>query len=438
VDDLQARLWKAANKLRGQVDAAAYKHVVLALLFLRFLDRPGCPLACPEEARWDALRAGRLDRALAAVERSNPGLAGALPRGLDGLRRMDELLALLSGLDAGGGRDALGEVYEYFLGRFARAEGRRGGQFYTPRSVVRLLKEMLALRPDETVYDPCCGSGGMFLAGGGVGRAVGQESNASTWRLARQGLALHGIAGDLGPRAADSFLEDLHPRLRAPVVLANPPFNQSDWGGAALRDDPRWRCGRPPDGNANFAWLQHVLHHLAPDGRAAVVLANGALGTAQAGQAAIRRALVEEGFVDAIVALPPRLFFSTSIPASVWILSRARPGTTLFLDARERGAPVGRSLRALTPADIADLAALYEAYRGGGGGDRPGLAAVATTAEIAAKGFTLSPPRYVAPPAGPGRDAARERVRRLAAEWKALAHESDRLGREIEEADLGV
>ena len=427
MDDLRGRLWKAANKLRGQLDAAAYKHVVLALLFLRMV--PRSPLVCPPEATWDRLGPGRLDAAFDAVERANPELRGALPRGLDELERVDELLALFG--DAGflRTRDELGQAYEFFLKRFARAEGRRGGQFYTPACVVELLKGMLG--PIEgTVYDPCFGSGGMFLRGGAVAGAFGQESNPKTWRLARMSLALHGVDADLGARPADSFLDDQHRGRRADVVLANPPFNQSEWGFEALRDDPCWRFGIPPAGNANYAWLQHVLSHVAPGGRAGVVLANGALSVARAGQAEIRRALVEAGWIDAMVALPPRLFFATPIPASVWILSQERPEKTLFIDARGLGRPVDRSLCELDPETIIDC---YRAYE-----SRPGLARVVTREEIAGNDHVLSPGRYVAPARDTIDEPARDRLRRLRDEWSELATDSDELTREIREIELGL
>ncbi|MHC4548729.1 MAG: N-6 DNA methylase [Planctomycetota bacterium] len=440
--ELRDKLWGAANKLRGQLDAAAYKHVVLALLFLRFVACGRGPLRCPAAARWERLRPGRLDAALSAVERANPSLRGALPRGLDALARVDELLELFGDLgfddrrDALGARDSLGKVYEYFLARFARAEGRRGGQFYTPRCVVRLLGAMLGPLTG-TVYDPCCGSGGMFIQSGGVAEAFGQESNPATWRLARTNLALHGLDVDLGLEPADSFLRDLHPGRRADFVLANPPFNQRDWGAARLRDDARWRYGPPPPGNANFAWLQHILAHLGPGGTAGVVLANGALSAAKAGEGACRRNLVEAGWVDAIVALPPQLFHSTPIPASLWILSRARPDTTLFVDAREAGRLVERARRELVPDEIARVADGYRAYRAGAASPERGFSAVATRARIAACGHVLSPGRYVERAAERAREPARRRLRRLAAEWQELAEESERLTREIEELGLG-
>jgi type I restriction enzyme M protein len=429
---MRDKLWKAANKLRGQLDAAAYKHVALALLFLRFVASGRSSLSCPVEARWERLRAGRIDAALAAVEQANPRLDGALPRGLDELARIDELLELFGGLRFRHAHDSLGSVYEYFLGQFARAEGRRGGQFYTPRCVVRLLGAMLGPL-DGTVYDPCCGSGGMFIESGASARAFGQESNPGTWRLARQNLALHGVEGDLGPVPADSFLNDLHAGRRADVVLANPPFNQSDWGAERLRDDARWRFGRPPAGNANFAWLQHILAHLEPTGTAGVVLANGSLSGTKAGEGACRAALVEAGWVDTVVALPPQLFLSTPIPACLWILGRAHEGTTLFIDARGEGELVERARRELDAPVIARIADTYRERR-----VEAGFSALATSREIAALGHVLAPGRYVDPARDAGAPPPRERLRTLAREWEELAGEAERLAREIRELDLGV
>jgi type I restriction enzyme M protein len=429
---MRDKLWKAANKLRGQLDAAAYKHVVLALLFLRFVATGRGALRCPAAARWETLRPGRIDAALAAVERDNPGLRGALPRGLDELARLDELLELFGGMQFEESCDSLGDVYEYFLARFARAEGRRGGQFYTPRCVVRLLGAMLGpLR--GTVYDPCCGSGGMFIESGTVAQAFGQESNPGTWRLARQNLALHGVDADLGPAPADSFLGDLHAGRRADVVLANPPFNQSDWGAERLRGDARWRFGEPPAGSANFAWLQHILAHLEPAGTAGVVLANGSLSATKAGEGACRAALVEAGWIDAVVTLPPQLFFSTPIPACLWILGRADAETTLFIDARPLGGLVERTRRELTAGEIARIAGAYRERRA-----EPGFSALATRGEIAAKGHVLTPGRYVDPACDDGGPPARERLRTLAREWEALAGEAERLAQEIRELDLGL
>ena len=426
--DYADKLWRAADTLRGQVDAADYKHVVLGLLFLKYisdsfearrdelrgeLEADGISggqlerllesrdeytaervFWVPPEARWANLQnqatrpdiATLIDDAILAVERDNPNLKGKLPR--DYARRgiapekMKGLIDLIAGIgfkdERAGARDMLGRVYEYFLGKFAQAEGKRGGEFFTPRSIVRLLVEML--EPYEgRVYDPCCGSAGMFVqserfveAHGGLKTNIsifGQESNPTTWRLAHMNLAIRGIEANLGLQAADSFLRNLHPDLKADYILANPFFNDSDWSGQLLQDDVRWRYGTPPAGNANYAWIQHFIHHLAPPngrggGVAGFVMANGSLSSASGGEGEIRQRIVEADLVDAIVALPPQLFLTTGIPACLWFLTRdktgrnlvrasnrARTGETLFIDARKFGTMQTRALRVLTGDD---------------------------------------------------------------------------------------
>ena len=457
----EATLWQAADRLRSNMDAAEYKHVVLGLLFLKFIADAGPPLrladettftppaapvrgfVVPAEARWDALvrrgaasHLGRdLDRAMAALEAANPRLAGVLPQIFDrpGLEpaRLAELLALFDELGAlgtaGQPRDLLGRVYEYFLAAFASAEGKNGGQFYTPPSVVGLLVAVLA--PTRgSVYDPACGSGGMFVQSerflaehGGAGgdlRFYGQESNPTTWRLAKMNLAVRGIDGDLGPGPADSFARDLHPDLRADYVLANPPFNARAWTTAALQHDPRFAFGQPPPTNANFAWLQHIVHHLAPRGLGAVVLANGSL-TAGGREGELRRALVEADVVDGVIALPGQLFYATTIPVCVWLLARDRAaprdrrGSVLMIDARDLGEMTDRTHRALRPADIAELAAIVHAWRGDPARsdmpertyrDVPGRCRAVGREVLAAHDFALAPARHVAPPDAPPPD----------------------------------
>ncbi len=432
-------LFQAADKLRSDMDAAEYKHVVLGLVALKSLsdrfvaaraelggsEAPARHRArgsawIPPEARWEALCArvrepglgDAVAAAVVAIERENPALAGALPRirGLDD-RRLADLFALIGtigeGEGASGSTDLLGRVYEYFLGEFALAEGRKGGQFYTPRGVVRLLVE--ALEPHQgRVYDPCCGSGGMFVQseafvarrGGRRGDVAvfGQESNPTTWRLARMNLALRGIAADLGPEHADVFARDLHPDLRADFVLANPPFNARDWGAERLADDPRWAFGLPPASCANFAWVQHILHHLAPRGRAGVVLANGSLSSEQSGEGEIRRKIVEAGLVDGVVALPPQLFYSTQISACVWFFARERRRRELlFIDARGLGRMVSRSQRELDDDAVARISGTVRAFRGDAGGyaDVPGFCRAVAPEEVRAHGHVLAPGRYV-------------------------------------------
>ncbi len=454
----EEKLWKMADKLRNNMDAAEYKHVVLGLIFLKYIsdafeakheellaqaDQGADPedpdeyradniFWVPKDARWDRLMEnapqptiGKLvDDAMVAIERHNPSLKGVLPKryarpDLD-KRRLGELINLISTIALGDSesrsQDILGRVYEYFLGRFASAEGKRGGQFYTPRHVVRLLVEMLAPYKGR-VYDPCCGSGGMFVQseafveahGGRVGdiSVYGQESNPTTWRLAKMNLAIRGIDANLGREHADSFHRDLHKDLRADFILANPPFNSSDWGGERLRDDARWRFGRPPTGNANFAWVQHFIHHLAPQGQAGFVLANGSMSSQQSGEGEIRRKIVEADLVDCMVALPGQLFYSTQIPVCLWFLARSkkngrfrdRRGQTLFIDARKLGTLIDRTHRELTDKDIARIAGTYHAWRGDQGAgeyeDEPGFCKSATTDEIAEHSFVLTPGRYV-------------------------------------------
>jgi type I restriction enzyme M protein len=416
---LERQLWLAANKLRHHLDAAAYKHIVLGLVYLRWASASG----------WAELTGGgpdlgaRLDAALAACERADPSLAGVLtPRyadsGLDPAC-LEELVRLVGGVDLAKGRDVLGRIYEYFLAEFASAEGKKGGQFYTPRGVVELLVAMLDPRAGR-VYDPCCGSGGMFVhsARSPDISLFGQESNPTTWRLAKMNLALRGLRGDLGPGPGDTLRRDLHPDLRADFVLANPPFNASAWGEPDP-DDPRWRYGRPPVRCANFAWVQHVLYHLAPGGLAGVVLACGSLSSRRSGEGDIRRAIVEADKLDCIVALPSQLFYATSIPACLWIFAddkrgrgRDRQGEILFIDARHLGAMATRTMRELSPEDIAAIAGTYRAWRGeplatGRADAAPssslaaprldiaGFARAVPIAEVARQDYVLTPGRYV-------------------------------------------
>jgi type I restriction enzyme M protein len=394
----------------------------------------------PVEARWSHLQ-GRakqptigkdIDDAMVAIERDNSSLKGVLPKDyarphLD-KQRLGELIDLVATIGLGDqfsrSKDVLGRVYEYFLSQFASAEGKKGGQFYTPRCVVGLLVEMLSPYKGR-VFDPCCGSGGMFVQsekfvethGGRIGNIsiFGQESNPTTWRLAKMNLAIRGIEGNLGPEPSDSFHRDLHKDLKADYVLANPPFNDSDWGGDRLREDVRWKYGAPPVSNANFAWVQHFLHHLAPTGIAGFVLANGSMSSNQSGEGEIRKAMIEADLVDCMVALPGQLFYSTPIPVCLWFLARNkcnskfrdRRGQTLFMDARKLGKMIDRVHRELTEEDIARIAQTYHAWRGHDDShvnphskirkyeDIPGFCKSATADEIRAHGHLLTPGRYV-------------------------------------------
>lgn len=469
--DFERQLWAMADGLRGHMDAAEYKHVVLGLIFLKYIsdafaeryeqlqaeaDAGADPedrdeytaegyFWVPPDARWAKIKASArlptigaiVDAAMDAIERENPTLKDVLPKGygrptLDPAR-LGRLVDVVSDIGLGADhhrqQDLLGRVYEYFLGQFASSEGKKGGEFYTPRSVVRVLVEMLAPYQGR-IYDPCCGSGGMFVQsekfirehrqlivdekrrGEPGGTAIyGQESNPTTWKLARMNLALRGIEANLGKQHADTFHHDLHPDLRADYILANPPFNVSDWGGERLRDDRRWQYGKPPVGNANYAWVQHIIHHLAPNGVAGFVLANGSLSSNTSGEGEIRKRIVEADLVDCIVAMPGQLFYSTQIPVSLWFLARNkkngrgmdnaplrdRSGETLFIDARKLGYMEDRTRRNLSNEDIARITDAYHSWRGDSGdyADVPGFCKSATLDEIAAHGFVLTPGRYV-------------------------------------------
>ena len=453
----EAQLWAAADKLRGNMEPSDYKHVALGLIFLKYIsdafeakraalltedladpEDPEEYLAenvfwVPKAARWSHLQArakqttiGKdIDDAMLAIEARNASLKGVLPKDYarPALNKvmLGELIDLVSGIgmaeEADRSRDILGRVYEYFLGGFAGAEGKRGGEFYTPRSVVRLLVEMLEPYKGR-VYDPCCGSGGMFVQsekfveehGGRIGDIAiyGQESNYTTWRLARMNLAVRGIDADIRWNNEGSFHKDEVPDLKADFILANPPFNVSDWGGDRLREDARWTFGVPPAGNANYAWLQHIHHHLAPSGTAGVVLANGSMSTATSGEGDIRRALVEADAVDCMIALPGQLFYSTQIPACLWFLTRNktpggdyrdRRGEVLFIDARKLGHMLDRTRKEFTDEDIARIADTYRSWRGAPVADtyvdEPGYCKSATLEEIRQHSHVLTPGRYV-------------------------------------------
>ena len=506
-------MWAAADKMRNNMDAAEYKHVVLGLIFLKYISdafeerraklergtadpksevyvkepraryevledrdeyRAENVFWVPKEARWEHLQSnakqpeiGKLiDDAMVAIERENPSLKGVLPKDygrptLD-KQRLGELIDLISTIGLGDAesqsKDILGRVYEYFLSQFASAEGKKGGQFYTPRCVVQVLVEILVPYKGR-VFDPCCGSGGMFVQsekfvdthGGRIGdiSIFGQESNATTWRLAKMNLAIRGIEANLGePDTAGSFRRDQFPDLKANYVLANPPFNDSDWGGEQLREDVRWKYGVPPAGNANFAWVQHFIHHLAPTGQAGFVLANGSMSSNQSGEGEIRKNIVEADLVDCMIALPGQLFYSTPIPVCLWFVARDkrngrfrdRRGETLFIDARKLGTMVDRVHRELTGEDIARIAATYHSWRGepdaGEYEDVPGFCKSATLDEVHKHGHVLTPGRYVG--AAPEEDDGEpfdEKMKRLTGELRAQMTEGRKLDEAIE-ADM--
>lgn len=446
-------LWKAADKLRGSMDASEYKHVVLGLLFLKYIsdkfetkheellaegqgfeeDRDEYQAEnifwVPIEARWSFImdnakdeKIGQyIDDAMILIEKENTSLKGVLDKRyarpeID-KRRLGELIDLISTirLHKNGEQDLLGRVYEYFLGQFASVEGKGGGEFYTPSSIVKTLVEMIEPYRGR-VYDPCCGSGGMFVQSekfvedhqGKVENLsiYGQELNSTTWKLAKMNLAIRGLDANLGAHHADTFHLDLHKTLKADFILANPPFNISDWGGNQLIDDVRWKYGIPPAGNANYAWLQHMVYHLAPNGVAGIVLANGSLSTNTSNEGEIRKNLLESDLVDAIVALPDKLFYSTGIPVSLWILSRNkkeyngfrnREKEILFIDARQLGEMVDRRHRELTEENIKKISGTYHEWRNLNGkyGDTKGFSKSSNIEEIRGHEYVLTPGRYV-------------------------------------------
>lgn len=468
--DLQKTLWAAADKLRSNMDAAEYKHVVLGLIFLKYIsdsfderreelkvafanpkhelyiddksayaslleDRDYYTMAnvfwLPESARWDSIRnlakqpdiGKRIDDALIAIEQDNPRLKGILDKRFARTQlepgRLGELIDLISSIGFGAkdkAKDTLGEVYEYFLGQFASAEGKKGGQFYTPASVVRVLVDVLSPHKGK-VYDPCCGSGGMFVQsekfveshGGKFGdiSIYGQEANPTTWRLVAMNLAIRGMDFNLGKEPADTFHRNQHPDLKADYILANPPFNISDWGGEKLASDPRWVYGTPSTGNANYAWLQHILWHLKPSGMAGVVLANGSMSSNSSNEGVIRKAMVEGDVVEVMVALPQQLFLNTPIPACLWFLTkdkskhgRNRKGEFLFIDARKLGRLETRVTRVFDDEDIEKISNTVHAWRQDGEtkeaySDVLGFSASVQLKTIAEHGYVLTAGRYV-------------------------------------------
>lgn len=503
LDDIKKMLWATADKLRANMDAAEYKHIVLGLIFLKYIsdtfqmrrdvlihrfadqndeyylqeadletieqeleDRDYYTSAnifwVPEAARWDNLRAkakqadiGKLiDDALSLIETDNPKLKGILDKRYARAQlpngKLGELVDLISSIGFGApgqnARDLLGQVYEYFLGQFASSEGKKGGQFYTPASIVQTLVAVLAPHQGQ-VYDPCCGSGGMFVQsekfitshGGKLGDVsiYGQESNPTTWRLAAMNLAIRGIDFNFGKEPSDTFTRNQHPDLRADFVLANPPFNISDWWSASLENDPRWVYGKPPAGNANYAWLQHMLYHLKPHGRAGIVLANGSMSSSQNSEGDIRRKMVEADVVECMIALPGQLFFNTQIPACLWFLTKqknTRKGEVLFIDARKLGTMISRAQLELSDTDIQTIADTVHAWRSADSinayQDIPGFCRSVSLAEIAEHGHVLTPGRYV------GAEAVEENDESFA---EKMQHLTKKLSEQMEKgAELDV
>jgi len=494
----EQKLWQAADKLRSNMDAAEYKHVVLGLIFLKYISdafnelhkklsaekshgadpedpdeyRAENVFWVPREARWEHLQKnakqatiGRIvDDAMDAIERDNPSLKGVLTKNyarpaLD-KQRLGELIDLIGTIGLGDAenrsKDILGRVYEYFLGQFADAEGKKGGQFYTPRSIVKLLVGMIEPYKGR-VFDPCCGSGGMFVQsekfvkahGGRIGDIAifGQESNQTTWRLCKMNLAIRGIDSDI--QWGDSFHKDLHKDLKANFILANPPFNDSDWKGELLRDDGRWKYGTPPTGNANFAWVQQFIYHLAPNGIAGFVLANGSMSSNTSGEGEIRKNIIGADLVDCMMALPTQLFYNTPIPACLWFVTRDKKNQrfrdrrreVLFIDARKVGILVDRRHRELTDEEINRIASTYHAWRGERGKyeDIKGFCKSVTLEEIRQHGHILTPGRYVgAEDVEEDEEAFDEKMKKLTSELADQFRKSRELEKQIEKNLVGI
>ena len=480
----EKQIWDAACVLRGNMDASEYKTVVLGLIFLkyisdRFEEKHQALLEegegfeedvdeytsegiffVPANARWNIIAKAAhtqsigiaIDDAMRSLEKENPRLKDILPKNfarpeLD-KRRLGDVVDLFTDIqmiENGSEKDILGRTYEYCLSKFAEQEGKLAGEFYTPSCVVRTL--VAILQPYHgRVYDPCCGSGGMFVQSarfveshaGNINdiSVYGQDSNPTTWKMAQMNLAIRGIDADLGRFNADTFFNDCHPTLRADFVMANPPFNLSDWGADKLGDDPRWQYGLPPAGNANFAWLQHMIYHLAPGGRIGMVLANGSLSSQSGGEGKIRENIIRADLVDCIVAMPTQLFYTTQIPVSLWFLSKDKKqkGKTLFIDARKMGTMVSRKLRELAGADIQKIADTYNAFADGSLEDVKGFCAVVNTEEIARQDYILTPGRYVGiEEQEDDGEPFEEKMGRLTAELSGLFARSHELEKEIRE-----
>ena len=503
----ESQLWAMADALRGNMDASEYKHVVLGLIFLKYVsdafEEAYEELASgkveyadpedrdeyisrnifwvPQDSRWEHIRSQArqsnvgllIDEAMRGIEGDNPALKGVLPKDYSRPAlesdRLGQLIDVISNIKVGDkesrSKDVLGRVYEYFLSQFASAEGKSGGEFYTPRCVVNLLVAMLEPYRGR-VYDPCCGSGGMFVqsvqfvdahsngnGNGGKARSdisiYGQESNYTTWRLAQMNLAIRGIEGRI--EQGNTFMNDRHPDLKADYILANPPFNISDWGGDVLTDDKRWRYGAPPRSNANFAWVQHMVYHLSPSGTAGFVLANGSMSSSQSNEGEIRKNLIEADLIDCMIALPGQLFYSTQIPACLWFLARNRRngkfrdrrGQILFIDARKLGHMVDRTHRDLSDDAIAKISDVYHAWRNNdpnsGYGNVPGFCKSATVDDVRKHNYVLTPGRYVGVEAAEDDlEPFEDKMLRLSAQWRDHSERARRLDAEIDGGLAGL
>ncbi|PJM79847.1 type I restriction-modification system subunit M [Bifidobacterium scaligerum] len=478
----EEQIWDAACKLRGNIDASEYKNVVLGLIFLKYIsdnfEAKHAELVAegegfeedrdeytsenifwvPREARWEVVAAAAhtpevgkvIDESMRLIEQENKKLKGVLPKNfarpeLD-KRRLGEVVDLFTNVkmaENGDTHDLLGRTYEYCLSQFASQEGKNAGEFYTPKCVVKTLVNVIEPFKGR-VYDPACGSGGMFVQSAEFVRnhqgninnisVYGQESNPTTWKMATMNLAIRGIDADLGPKNDDTFFNDLHRTERFDYILANPPFNLSDWGGDKLKDDPRWEYGVPPEGNANFAWMQHMIHHLSQSGRIGLVLANGSLSSQTNNEGEIRKNIVNAGLVEGIVAMPTQLFFSTQIPVCLWFLRKGRPADskTLFVDARNMGTMISRSQRTLTDEDIQRIAFTFDAFRDGTLEEEKGFSAAVSIEDIAKQDYILTPGRYVGIAEQEEDDEPfDEKMKRLTGELAKCFEESNRLQAEI-------
>jgi type I restriction enzyme M protein len=486
----EKEIWKAADLLRGNLDASEYKSVVLGLIFLKYIsdrfeakhqalvdegdgfeeDRdeyignedasknPDPIFFVPQDARWKVIAEAAhtpeigtvIDNAMRQIERENNRLKGILPKNFSrpelDKRRLGDVVDLFTNIhmkEHGDSKDILGRTYEYCLSKFAEAEGKLAGEFYTPACIVRTLVEVLQPYSGR-VYDPACGSGGMFVQSakfierhqGNINNisVFGQDSNPTTWKMAQMNLAIRGIEADLGKFNADTFFDDQHPTLKADYIMANPPFNLSDWGADKLQDDVRWKYGIPPAGNANFAWLQHMIHHLSPKGRIGMVLANGSLSSQTSGEGKIRENILKADLIEGIVALPPQLFYTTGIPVSLWFLNRDKKqvGKVLFIDARNMGTMVTRKLRELSEDDIMKIASSFRAYEAGTLKEEKGYCAIASLEDIAKQDYILTPGRYVGiADAEDDGEPFQEKMERLTAELSGLFEQSHDLEDEI-------
>lgn len=442
----EQQIWNAACELWGHIPAADYRKIFTGLIFLKYIstafekrynelvkegdgfeDDPDAYESeniffVPQEARWSEIAKSAhtpeigaiLDKAMIAIETDNKSLKGVLPKNyanpeLDKrvLGNVVDVFTNMDMSDTEASKDLLGRTYEYCIAQFASYEGVKGGEFYTPASVVKTIVSILKPTEGKRVYDPCCGSGGMFVqsvkfiqehAGNRSNVSIfGQEANADTWKMAKMNMAIRGIDANFGEHHEDTFFRDLHSTQKFDFIMANPPFNLSNWGQDKLKNDPRWKYGLPPAGNANYAWIQHMIYHLAPDGKIGLVLANGALSTQSGGEGEIRRKIIEDDLIEGIVAMPTQLFYSVTIPVTLWFISRNKPqkGKTLFIDARKMGRMVDRKHRDFTDDDIAHLANTFAAFQNGTLQDVKGFCAVATTEDIAKQDYILTPGRYV-------------------------------------------